>query len=240
MPPNLVVGNRNQAVKAAQIGLRKALAPHGKNLRNGAYGSNTVKDVLAFRLAHGIRPFDGKRLGQDVWEALDPYLGPVARKLLAADEARRNAIKAAALTDERRGLIVGEAMWGVENAGMLTYRQYRPMATSLRSPEAEDRTDCSTYATLSYKPSGAPDPNGRGYDGYGYTGTLEQNGTPTNNPQPGDLVFYGTGAISSHVAIWIGDGLVASFGSEPGPRILPLRYRSDLHEIRTYPMVDGA
>lgn len=237
MPPNLVVGNRNQAVKAAQIGLRIALAPHGQNLRNGAYGSNTVKDVLAFRVKNGIRPFDGTRLGQDVWEALDPYLGPVARRLLALDEARRNALRAAAMEDSRRGLIVSEAMWGVDNAGVLTYRQYRPMADSLRDAMAAMRTDCSSYATLCYKAAGAPDPNGFGYNGYGYTGTLEQHGDRVAEPAPGDLAFYGRGTISGHVAICIGDGLVASFGSEPGPRILPLRYRSDLREMRTYPLV---
>lgn len=234
MPPNLVVGNRNQAVKAAQIGLRKALAPHGKNLRNGAYGSNTVKDVLAFRIEHGIRPFNGKVIGGDVWAALEPYLGPVALKLLAVDEARRNAIAASALEDERRGLIVNEAMWGVSNAGVLYYNQIRPMAFSLRSAMAEQRTDCSAFATLCYKASGAPDPNGRGYDGYGYTGTLEPRGAAVSAPLPGDLAFYGNDTISSHVAVYIGDGLVATFGSEPGPRILELRYRSDLRAVRRY------
>jgi cell wall-associated NlpC family hydrolase len=55
------------------------------------------------------------------------------------------------------------------------------------------RLDCSEFVTLVYKAAGVVDPNGRGYNGTGYTGTLVANGTRTSNPQPGDLVFYGTG-----------------------------------------------
>jgi cell wall-associated NlpC family hydrolase len=50
----------------------------------------------------------------------------------------------------------------------------------------------------------------------------------------GDLAIYGSGAPGEHVAICIGGGLVISHGSEPGPFKLPLRYRTDLLEIRRY------
>lgn len=72
--------------------------------------------------------------------------------------------------------------------------------------------------------------NGLGWDG-GHTGSQVQNGRKVSldNLRIGDLVFYGDeGWRPGHVAIYIGQGLVGSFGSEPGPFILPVRYRSDV------------
>ena len=67
-----------------------------------------------------------------------------------------------------------EASWGVVHEAEIHYGQLRPidgLATPHKLPLA---TDCSGFVTLCYKWAGAPDPNGRGYDGYGYTGTLLQ------------------------------------------------------------------
>jgi len=80
------------------------------------------------------------------------------------------------------------------------------------------------------------DPNGLGYNGWGYTGTQIQNGRRLSSvtlARPGDLVFYGRYGIT-HVAIYVGNGRVVSHGSESGPLLVSMYYRSDLQYVRTY------
>lgn len=72
----------------------------------------------------------------------------------------------------------------------------------------------------------------------GWTGTQVQHGKRVaheSNVLRADLALYGnpTGG-SGHVAICIGGGKVISHGSEAGPFLLPIHYRSDLREIRRY------
>jgi cell wall-associated NlpC family hydrolase len=112
------------------------------------------------------------------------------------------------------------------------------MAHDLFSVAAYTRTDCSSFVTLCYKEGGAPDPNRRGYDGYGFTGTLWPRGVKVYTPRIADLVFYGWGRSGwpTHVALYVGNGEVISFGSTP-IRKLPIRYRGDYMGCRTYPIL---
>lgn len=100
--------------------------------------------------------------------------------------------------------------------------------------------DCSSSVTGLYWLCGLPDPNGRGYDGYGYTGTQVVNGqrialTP-GAWRIGDLLIYGNSLSDTrHVAMLIGkDGRVFSHGSESGPVAVPWNYRGDLVAVRRY------
>lgn len=93
------------------------------------------------------------------------------------------------------------------------YSQARPMPSSLAACRTTP-TDCSGFATLCYKQAGAQDPNGLGYDGQGYTGTMEQHGRKTSTPQPGDLAFWSS---PDHVAVYIGGGQIIEWGAAPGP-----------------------
>lgn len=116
------------------------------------------------------------------------------------------------------------------------YRQYRPMPSGLFIPLAYGRLDCSSSNTLQYKEGGAPDPNGFGYNGYGYTGTLWVRGESVVKPRPGDLAFYGhqqPGNIPSHVAIVVDANSVVSFGSTP-VKYLPIYYRGDFRGFRSH------
>lgn len=97
--------------------------------------------------------------------------------------------------------------------------------------------DCSSYATACYWLAGLRDPNGYGYNGLGYTGTLCLHGKPVSAAQAkgGDLAFYGPGAPWHHVAVVAAKpGYVYSHGHEGGPFLEPLKYRADLGQIRTY------
>lgn len=76
----------------------------------------------------------------------------------------------------------------------------------------------------------------------GYTGTQVDHGVRVGNNEKllrADLAFYGDqgGGVPKHVAIVVKGGkkpLVISHGSEGGPYLLPLKYRSDFVGCRRY------
>lgn len=100
--------------------------------------------------------------------------------------------------------------------------------------------DCSGAVTGLYWKCHLPDPNNRGYDGYGYTGTMVTNGQRISlSPgawRIGDLLIYGPSLSNTHhVTMVIGkDCRVFSHGQEAGPLILPWNYRDDLIAVRRY------
>lgn len=117
-----------------------------------------------------------------------------------------------------RDNIVRWARWGVTNTGSIHYREVRPMPLTGRLPLT---TDCSGFVTLCYKLAGAPDPNGLGYNGQGYTGTLLTHGTriPLAAVKPGDVIVYGPGT-GAHTAVVVeagADPLTVSHGQESDP-----------------------
>lgn len=135
----------------------------------------------------------------------------------------------------------------VRAADAITYSQTRSRPMDYCGPVfVPDFLDCSSAVTVIYEAAGYPDPNGRGYDGHGYTGTLLAHGRRVRRSkiQPCDLVFYGRTAVArpgfpvgspTHVAMVMDrKGAVFTFGSEPGPVFRRIDYRSDLHSIRRY------
>lgn len=102
-----------------------------------------------------------------------------------------------------------------------------------KPPKMWNYADCSAFATWCYWVAGAPDPNGRGYDGQGWTGEMVDKGKAVSQPQPGDLVFYGPGPSRTHVAVFVGGGKVVGHGQESGPFLSPMNYRPPT-EIRSY------
>ncbi len=123
-----------------------------------------------------------------------------------------------------RGAIVAAAAYWYSHRYQIAYSQYRPFQRG-RPPWVPSRWDCSGFVTCCYEAGGAPDPNGRGYDGLGYTGTLMERGTSISKSalKPADLVFYGSSwgkpgfpaGSPTHVAVYAGNGLIYSLGSYP-------------------------
>jgi cell wall-associated NlpC family hydrolase len=235
MPRTLRAGDKGPDVQAMQEALHTVLRGRARNNKKGAYGSLTVRDVALFKTAW-TKETDGSVFGANAWGHIEDYLGKRQKKLLEEAKAQEVKRQHEAAEPRTRGIIVAEALWALANNGRFVYRQYRPMPASLRVPEARDRVDCSTFVTLCYKAGGAPDPNGRGYDGLGYTGTMWGRGEAIASPGPTDLAFYGDmgNGIPSHVAIVTERGWVVSDGHTPISRY-PLLYRRDYRGSRRYP-----
>ena len=128
--------------------------------------------------------------------------------------------------------------WYAHREDMDYYSQARPF-TLCKPPTVPKRWDCSAFFTNCHYAAGAPDPNGRGYDGQGYTGTLISHGHKVSFSQlePGDAIFYGfhRGAspafpvgAPTHVAMYAGGGMVLGMGSYP-MGYYHYNYRSDIN-----------
>lgn len=128
----------------------------------------------------------------------------------------------------------------------IAYSQYRPMWLG-NPPLVPPRWDCSGFVTGCYYAAKANDPNGRGYDHLGYTGTLISQGSlvvSQQNLKVGDLIYYGysTGRPGfnagdpTHVALYVGQingtRMVLSHGHFP-MSLYPINYRG-INQMRTY------
>jgi len=128
----------------------------------------------------------------------------------------------------------------VARSSDIAYKQSRPMQLR-KIPHLPSRGDCSAACAMIYFNADLDDPNGRDYDGAGYTGTLLGHGreVPLDSLQPLDLVFYGfttaararpgfPEAAPTHVACAIGDAKrdrIFTFGHDPGPSFERVNYR---------------
>lgn len=122
-----------------------------------------------------------------------------------------------------RASIVKFCEWGIQNAARIHYAQVRPIPVPPpgKLPRLPLVTDCSGFATLAYRAAGAPDPNGNGYDGTGYTGDMLRHlhRIPRSELQHGDLVCFGE-FPGHHVCLVLQGGpdpLLFSHGQERGP-----------------------
>jgi hypothetical protein len=115
-----------------------------------------------------------------------------------------------------RRKIVAAARWGIANEPRIHYGEVRPIPLGTTLPLT---TDCSGFVTICFYSAGAPDPNGLGYTGLGYTGTMLDHLDETDEPKRGDVVVWGA-YPGRHCAIALeaaDDPLLASHGKERGP-----------------------
>ena len=148
--------------------------------------------------------------------------------------------------DAARRVGVSAAYFWILHTAQIAYAQVRPMKL-IKPPKVTPYMDCSWFVTTVYFAADAPDPNDRGYDHQGYTGTLVGNGRQVTAAEaaPMDLFFYGfttnpTGAFPygspTHVAVYLGGGYVGSMGSSAGPVKVRSNYRP-VHSVRRYALV---
>ncbi len=151
---------------------------------------------------------------------------------LAAQEKAR--LEGAAREHQLRARVVGQLTFLYNRRLIMAYTQRRPWD---RRPEPRG-LDCSATKGWADEKAGAPR-TGQPW-GYGNTYTQirwyrEQGAITVNGRdsyagviQPGDPVYYGAGP--GHVAVYIGNDRVASFGSYP-MKILRVDYRPDRSAI---------
>ncbi|MEU1162149.1 hypothetical protein ABZ372_16025 [Streptomyces sp. NPDC005921] len=111
---------------------------------------------------------------------------------------------AQATTAQVRQAMVSNCLWGVQHEPDIHYLETRPMPIGIAVHHLPFTTDCSGFATLMAKWSGAGDPNGSGFDGQGFTGTMLDHceHITAAETQPGDFVVFGPGG-GEHVVILI-------------------------------------
>jgi hypothetical protein len=214
---------------------------YSKSFANGKDGGNVGDSgVRGFQRQSNLD--DDGEIGPNTFEALRTALVPdglpnAGQPLF--DNPAIQMLKEAASNPPSggggSGSLVQYAKDSINNEPRIHYSQNRPM-THLGVPPAEGFTcDCSGHSTGCYYEAGWPDPNGMGYNGSGYTGTLINNPKVTGASfQVGDLAIYGTSpSNTTHVVTCFQAGNNStsrwvSHGSEAGPYSVQLYYRSDL------------
>lgn len=213
----------------------------------GYAGEYLFAAVLIFKKQRGLGK--AKVIGARTHEALERTRKHGSRTEWAFD---RLAVKqaqdywdAVTKTPEERireGICQAGFFWYARRYA-ISYSQYRPMALG-SPPWTPTRWDCSGFYTAACHAGGAPDPNGRGYDHLGYTGTLMTRGTrvsSVDNLKPGDAIFYGhsrrmpgfNSGDPTHVALYVGNRMILTLGSYP-MKYVPYNYRSDINHYRHY------
>lgn len=218
------------------VAVKRALSKAGFMKWGGftrTFGVFAVRSLKRFQRAKGL-PATG-RYDRETHKRLARYFDEYGAWLMGAipkrddpgpDDVRARIVAAMTLLYHHRD----------EVHYTMSSRRMQGVRFKIRPPKFPVWEDCSSSSTWAYFVAGAPDPNGLGYNGQGYTGTLSQHGriVPLDKAQPGDLVLYGPAWPYHHVAVYVGHGRVISHGSEGGPYLLPVDYRSDRAQIRSY------
>jgi hypothetical protein len=201
-----------------QVALHEAKFYFGPH--DGIFGAGTAHacETAKYHLGYprrAIRSSGGQTL-------LDYLNG--SRHLPAAYRARRHARGyGISKAETQREAIVKYALWAAHHEREIHYAQVRPMDHLRKIEVLPWWADCSEFVTTIYKWANAEDPNRRGYDGEGWTGTLLENGIyiPVFQAKPADVAIWGrypghhTAVITSTVLKH--DPMIVSHGMERGP-----------------------
>jgi hypothetical protein len=182
------------------------------------WGESFTRDLRVTQAKLGV-PVTG-RYDRHTWRALAPWFDALAIDLSEPKAPRR---------DPRLGTQLAWHQALYNRRAAVSYSQWRP--SQLGRPETISRADCSGSVS-----GGCDWANILPHVSWRYQNTDTQilMGLPVPHRRdmlPGDLVLYGRGRDPSHVALYLGDGRVWSFGSYP-IKLLPLDYRDDLIAVR--------
>lgn len=216
LPSPIKYGASGDRVRAAQQALWRALGPDSRNSRNGTYGSGMKDDLKVYCARADWKGASGELIEQPVWDALWGFMDDYARKLAKS----AGSTGGAGGPDAIRSSLITWAEWYVARGG--SYAQLRPYQRDVPA-KTPLRNDCSGSAAHLLRLAGGPDPNGRNFDGHGYTGTMQGRGRKIDlagapgNLLPGDLIFYGDqgGGVAAHVELALDRGRLFGFGATP-------------------------
>jgi hypothetical protein len=189
------------------------------------FGPIMFRQLKKFQKAKGLRA-DGV-YGPKTHAALARYFDSFSIHLLLSIPKKKT----------KRDVIVATAILGYNKRSLINYTQSSLRMDGVKHhihpPQVPHWEDCSSFATWCYWVAGASDPNGLGYSGLGFTGTLATQGRRVSTPKPGDLGLYGFFPYH-HVVVYIGNGRCISHGSSVGPLLLNVFYRGDFSHYRSY------
>ena len=189
---------------------------------DGVYGPVTAR---ATRRAKYLLGYPRKRINGSYGEQLNAYLAGTKPLPAVYRLRRRRRLAAADKARTVRAEMVAQAMWATRREPLVHYEQSRPMPLSqFKRHVLPLRTDCSGFCTCIAYAAGAPDPNGRKFDGLGYTGTMLSacEHIARSEVKVGDYVVYGDGT-GNHVCMVVAmdtDPLLVSHGQEAGPILI--------------------
>jgi hypothetical protein len=218
--------------RAQELLARNPFGDFAPGTIDGEYGQLTAAAVERAKWALGYpkRGIDGI-FGAKLKAYLEGEALPPAFRARAAVRARQTT-----KAGDVRARIVAEALWGIANEPSISYSNARPIDGTRKKRKLPLATDCSGFVTLCYDWAGGPDPNGLRFTGAGFTGSLLRNcrRIPRAAAQPGDLVVWGDGD-GRHVAVVLemgADPLLASHGSEGGPKKIPFSRQNEYHQSK--------
>jgi len=259
-PGELKLGSTGEPVVLMKRALRLAGLLPGKGKPSGFLGPFARRALVKLAEAQHL-PALAKpgvvKPGERAVHAFAPsgVYGPKAHVKLANyyDEygaSRLRAIARARQVASIRAAGLAACRLVIANRGVIHYTQSALRMSGVRNrfvpPMFGHWEDCSSEATwiafvmdqTARRFGGRyPDPNGRGYDGEGFTGTMTANGVPVaaGGGVPGfTAVFYGWPI--SHVVWTMEAGRAMSMGSERGPLDESIYYRTPT-TARYYPPV---
>jgi hypothetical protein len=244
----LVEGDDVHALQLASNDINKAKGGFWHVEADSEYGDHTAHAAYRSAWAIGIGDQDLAELhghGHCTQEVQLWLRHPETRNDVQKERAEKikdEVAKRIADHHNFRSGILENAKWGVTNTAQIHYQQSRPIDGTGNRDKLPLNTDCSGFATLCYEWAGAPDPNGSGFNGFGFTGTIlgHCRHVPKSDANAGDLVVFGV-YPGTHVVILIEDGthadpLCVSHGQEAGPIEVRLSVESGAHagQIETF------
>jgi hypothetical protein len=145
------------------------------------------------------------------------------------------AVEAQTSITQVRQEMVSNCQWGVAHHAEIYYEEIRPYPL-IPKYTLPFTTDCSGFATMMARWSGATDPNGSGFNGYGNTDTMlaHSKHISRDESQPGDFVVFGLNP-STHVVTLVqsaaggNDAQCVSHGQPGDPIQVPLSVEIAAH-----------
>lgn len=207
-------GAKGDRVRAAQQAFWRMLGDDTSNARNSVFGDGLQDDIRLFA-KRTDQDIATDQITQGTWDCIWAFMDEYAMDLAKDAEADSGADSPGAI----RSNLVNLAETYVRHGG--SYSQKRPYERGPLVANPNMEGDCSGSIHRLFQQAGGPDPSGNGFDGSGYTGTMQGSGKKIALNESamlaGDCTFYGDqgGGASSHVAMYLGSGRLFTFGSNP-------------------------